>query len=178
MTFHEKLAALAALAAVLGIAIVARPSAGLWPATPRSANAPTAWLLVVALALIAVGVVSATLLRHVVQIAPLVLAAVIAAVRPRWAACVAAPLFVHWLLVMIAIWLFLLGVARIFTGTFSPAEVVLTIVIGGAALLGLLSCYRRRHDTPSFPAICGTALFAFLQFAAMWLSTQPVVAAR
>jgi hypothetical protein len=178
MTFQQRLAVLAALAAVLAIAIVARPPARLRQATPRSASATAAWLLVVALALIAVGIVSATLLRHVVQIAPLVLAAAIAAVRPRWAACIAAPLFAHWLLVMIAIWLFLLGVARIFTGTFSPAEVVLTIVIGGAALLGLVSCYRRRHDIPSFPAICGTAVFAFLQFAAMWLSTQPVVAAR
>ena len=176
MTFQEKLAIFAAIAAVLALPVLARPSTAREPAIPRSESATALWLLVVAGALIAVGIVSASLLRHVVQVAPLVLAAGIAAVRPRWAACIAAPLFAHWLIVMIAIWLFLLGVARIVTGAFTPAEIALSILIGTSAVLGLAASYQRRREVPSFRGTCAIAAFAALQFAAMWLSTQPFIA--
>jgi hypothetical protein len=174
MTFQQKLALLTAIAAGLAIACVAGPSRP-QPVTARFAGAPAFWLLVVASALIMVGVVSGTVLRHVVQIAPLVLGAAIIAIRPSWAACIAAPLFAFWLLVMGAIWLFLLGVSRFLTGTFIPAEIALTILIGAGAMLGLAAVYQRR-PVPMVGALCGIAALALLQFGAMWLSTLPLVA--
>jgi hypothetical protein len=95
-----------------------------------------------------------------------------------WGVSAAAPLFAFWLLVMGAIWLFLLGVARIVTGTFTTVEVGLTIIIGVASVLGLAAAYRRGSTIPLVPRLGTIAVFAALQFAAMWLSVQPFVARR
>ena len=95
-----------------------------------------------------------------------------------WGVSAAAPLFAFWFLVMCAIWLFLLGVARIFTGTFTVAEITLTVVIGVACLFGLGTASRRGPTIP-FGARLGTiAAFAVLQFAEMWLSVQPFITRR
>ncbi|MGH9372839.1 MAG: hypothetical protein ACRD15_15045 [Vicinamibacterales bacterium] len=134
-----------------------------------------AWLAVVAGALVVVGIVSQTLLRHVIQIVPLVVALGLLLRWPALGVTAAAPLLAFWFLIMCAIWLFLLGVARIFTGTFTAAEVTLTVVIGVGCLLGLGSAYRRGSTIPVAPRLGTAAAFAILQFAAMWLSVQPVV---
>jgi hypothetical protein len=133
---------------------------------------------VVAGALVAVGIVSDTLLRHVIQIAPLIVALGLLARHSAWGVSAAAPLFAFWLLIMGAIWLFLLGVARIFTGTFTVAEIALTVTIGVACLCGLGTASRRGPVIP-FGARLGTiAAFAILQSAAMWLSVQPFITSR
>ena len=133
---------------------------------------------VVSGALIAVGIVSQTLLRHVVQIVPLVAALGLLARRSAWGVSAATPLFTFWFLIMGAIWLFLLGVARIVSGTFTAAEVILTVIIGAASLLGLGAAYRRGTTLKVLPRLGLLAAFAVLQFAAMWRSTQPFVAGR
>src|SRR5262245_27720716 len=63
-------------------------------------------------ALLAVGVVSQTLQRHVIQIAPIVVALLLIAARSPYGAAAAAPLCTFWLGLMVNIWLFLLGVLR------------------------------------------------------------------
>jgi hypothetical protein len=136
------------------------------------------WLGVVAGALIVVGIVSQTPLRHIIQITPIVVALALLRRRPHVGLAAAAPLFAFWLLMMGAIWLFLLGVARIFTGRFTAAEIILTIVIGIAAFVGLAVSSRRGATLDAVPRLCTIAGFAFLQFAAMWLSVQPFVAQR
>jgi hypothetical protein len=133
---------------------------------------------VVSGALIAVGIVSQTLLRHVVQIVPLVAALGLLARRSAWGVSAATPLFTFWFLIMGAIWLFLLGVARIVSGTFTAAEVILTVIIGAASLLGLGAASRRGTTLKVLPRLGIIAAFAVLQFAAMWRSTQPFVAGR
>jgi hypothetical protein len=90
----------------------------------------------------------------------------------------AAPLFAFWLLTMSAIWLFLLGLARIFTGRFTPTEVALTIVIGAASALGLASTYRGSSRLSVATRLVTTIAFGLLQYAAMWASVQPYVARR
>jgi len=40
------------------------------------------------------------------------------------------------------IWLFLLGWVRVISGHFSPIEIVLTIIIGAASLVGLVVSLR------------------------------------
>src|SRR3954466_5563526 len=145
MTFQQKLMIITAVAAILAVAVLSRkPVSTSSPVrvTSESRGLVAAWLAIIAAALIVVGIVSQTLLRHFVQIAPLVVALSLLPRRSAWFISAAAPLFAFWLLIMTAIWLFLLGVARIVTGTFTPAEVTLTVIIGVASFLGLGTAYR------------------------------------
>lgn len=122
--------------------------------------------------LLLVGVVSNTLVRHIIQIAPIgiVLCAVLA--RAQWSPFAALALFVFWLAIMILIWLWLLGLASIVTGTFSAVEVVLTICIGLACLAGALAIVRNgRRDRWPVATAAFCVSFA-LQTAAMWWSLR------
>jgi len=142
-------------------------------ALPRSGGAVATWLAVVAGALLMVGFVSQTVLRHVIQIAPLVAAVGLVVRRSTIGVSAAAPLFAFWLLMMGAIWLFLLGLARIFTGTFTPIEVTLTIVIGAASVLGLRQAHHVSATRLRAGNVATVVVFAVLQLAAFWLSVQP-----
>jgi hypothetical protein len=143
-------------------------------ATRTFARPVSAWLAAIAGSLLIVGVVSGTLIRHVIQIAPLVLALLLVRRSPA-AASAAAPLFAFWLLVMLGIWSFFLGIARIFPGTFTPLEIALTIIIGIASLTGLVTTARSRSTIPMPARLALIAGFAVLQCVAMWTSMQPFV---
>jgi hypothetical protein len=135
-------------------------------------------LAVLTCALLLVGVVSGTLLRHAVQIVPpLVLIVVVVVWRPRsWpAAAMAIELF--WLVIMLFIWLYLAGVARILKGHFSSSEIALTIVIGAAAAGGIVIAFQSKKT--AWPVRFLAFLIAGLvQFGAMWLSVQPGISTR
>jgi len=126
--------------------------------------------------LVAVGFVSHTPLRHVIQISPAVLALAAAARRAPWARFAALPVCVFWLLIMVGIWLFLLGLARIITGHYSAAEVLLTILIGVSSLVGGGASLRSIVPTGWRGALAAGVGFALLQVGAMWLSLQPAFA--
>jgi hypothetical protein len=83
-------------------------------------------LVGVIIGLLAVGVVSGTPVRHIIQTLPAALALALVMQRIPWSAYAALPIFVFWLLIMGAIWLFLFDLARIVTGHFSSAEVAAT----------------------------------------------------
>jgi len=181
MGFQQKLLIITVLAALVGLAVVAPlPRAVPSPqrAKPRFGSSVETYLAVIAVALILVGVASGTVIRHMAQIVPLVLALALLFRRSVLGVVAAAPLFAFWLLVMGAIWLFLLGIARIFTGTFSPTEITLTCIIGLASVAGLAVAYRQRTSTAAAARLGTVIVFAVLQFGAMWLSVQPFVAGR
>ena len=75
----------------------------------------------------------------------------------KWAAL---PCIVFWLAIMVFIWLFLLGWARIVFGRFSPTEIAMTVVIGVAAIVGMAASARWRTSV-RWP----TAAATFLLFA-------------
>src|SRR5579885_451917 len=101
-------------------------------------------LVGISASLLTVGFVSTppTVWRHVIQIIPVVAAFVLVARGIRSWPFAAMPIFLVWLFLMVMIWLFLLGVKTPFSGTFSPAEVALTIIIAICCLLGLASAAR------------------------------------
>lgn len=76
-------------------------------------------LTTVLVALLLVGLVSGTILRHVVQVGPLLAAVLAVTLRPGWSRFAAMPVFAFWLFIMALIWLYLLGLARVVTGQFS-----------------------------------------------------------
>lgn len=181
MTFQQKLIAVAVLATLIALALVARPSlAASSPdrPQPRFGKSVGIYLGVIAIALGLVGVVSQTMIRHLVQIIPLILALALSARRSALSSVAAVPLFAFWFLIMGGIWLFLLGIARVFSGTFSPIEITLTLIIGAASVIGLVVAYRQGTSIPLTMRLGTIIVFAVLQFAAMWLSVQPFVATR
>ena len=79
---------------------------------------------------------------------------------------------------MIAIWLFLLGWARIVTGHFFPTEVAMTIVIGIASLAGLATIARWRTAMRPARAAALVVASAALQILAFRISLLPSIAQR
>jgi hypothetical protein len=126
--------------------------------------------------LLAVGLVSHTPLRHLIQVLPAV-AALVAAVRQSpWARFAALPVFALWLLIMVGIWLFLLGLARLITGHYSAVEVLLTILIGVSSLVGGGASVRSTVPAGWRRALAAGVGSALFQVGAMWLSLQPAFA--
>jgi hypothetical protein len=129
-----------------------------------------------ALAILAVGPASHEVVRHLIQAAPLMLACLIGARRPEVLRWMLAPFFLFWLLIAVLIWLFLLHVARILTGTFSPPEIALTVVMAVSAASGLAMFLNVRRRLPVVVGLGVFALALAAQFGAFALSIQPWVA--
>src|SRR5271168_4143262 len=90
----------------------------------------------VLMALYVVGAVSNGSLRHEVQTLPLWFPIVLGFRQSELSKWSAIPCLIFWLTIIILIWLFLLGWARIVTGHYSATEIAMTIVIGTASLIG------------------------------------------
>ena len=83
-----------------------------------------------------------------------------------------------WFALMFLAWLWMVFRIAIITGTFSPIEIVLTIIIGGGALAGLVFTLIERPRTSLAAGIGAFVVMAALQGAALWLSFQPYLAKR
>ena len=129
-------------------------------------------------ALLVVGAVSHGVIRHIVQTSPLWIGIALGLRQSPLAKWAVLPCFIFWLLIMVAIWLFLLGWARIITGTFSPTEVAMTLIVGLASLVGITSVVRTRAAAGAASAAALTVLVAILQVLALRLSLLPQIAHR
>jgi len=135
-------------------------------------------MLIVGVALLLVGVVSGTPVRHLIQVIPVSIAFALAARRSPWAPSAALAIFAFWLSIMTLIWLWLLGLASVVTGQFSPTEIGLTIAIGLGCGLGGIAALRWRANGRWAARIAVFLSFAVLQIGALWASLQPLVAGR
>ena len=96
-------------------------------------------LVGVALTLVLIGLVSGTPVRYMIQALPIALALRLLARSPgSLGAYAAVALFLHWMLAMVLIWLFLLGLSDFARGQYPPIEVVLTILVAFFCLVGIL----------------------------------------
>jgi hypothetical protein len=139
---------------------------------PRARTLLAVSLALLIAALLCVGVVSHTIVRHIVQAVPALIALVLVARRSPLATAASAPVCTFWLGVMLNIWLFILGIARIFSGTFSTVEIVLTIVIAAASAAGILAIVRSGTRLSVAARLSTAAAFGIAQFAAMVASFQ------
>jgi hypothetical protein len=135
-------------------------------------------LIVLALALLLVGVVSGTLLRHIVQIVPIVVALAVLARRPARGAYAALPIFAFWIFVPVMIWLFLLGVSRFASGHYTPIEVLSTVVMAGSSIVGVVKCVQLGRPLRAGGRLSMVLLFAVMQFSVMWVSFLGPIANR
>lgn len=129
--------------------------------------------LILILALYVVGIVSHGVIRHFVQTAPVWPAVWLGFRRSPWTKWAALSPLSIWLLLMINIWLLLLGLPHLLSGTFTPIEIALTIIIGVAALVGLATGLRIRTAISWAGAAGMLLLMAGLQALAIWVSFQP-----
>jgi hypothetical protein len=127
-------------------------------------------------ALYIVGFVSNGVLRHIVQTLPLWFLVVQGLRRREVAKWASLPCFTIWLALMIAIWLFLLGWAKLLSGHFSPLEIILTLVVGAASAIGLIVGFRCQTSLTWSRGLCTAALFAILQCVALRISFLPSIA--
>lgn len=130
------------------------------------------------LSLLLVGIVSGTVIRHVVQVVPAVMAGIAVLQRRSWQSMAALPILAFWLAIMILIWLYLLGVVRFFSGHFTTAEIGLTVVMGIACVAGLVSCVRKPRSLNWAAGLVALLIFGALQIGAMWVSFRPAIANR
>ena len=137
-----------------------------------------ACLAAVSLLLLVVGIVSGTLIRHMVQIVPVLAAAGIVLRRPSIGASISIPVLVFWISMMVLIWLFLLGWSDIAYGTYSPAEVILTFAIASCATLGLSPSFRLGQPVAAWRRTYLAVLAAAVQSGFMILSFQAPFASR
>ena len=132
-------------------------------------------LVGLALALLLVGVVSGTFLRHVVQILPIVAVVAMLTRRPTWGAYAALPIFTFWILIVVLIWLFLLGVSRIANGHYTPIEILLTILMAGFSVVGVVRSIPLGRSLAVSGRVLVVAVFTAVQVASMWVSfLQPI----
>jgi hypothetical protein len=132
-------------------------------------------LLLIA-SLYVVGVVSHGVLRHIVQTAPVWGAVVLGMRRSVWSKWAALPCFIVWLFLMSLIWLFLLGWARVISGTFSPIEIAMTLVVGACAVIGIVLALRMNTGVRSLGASAVFFGMLLLQIVALRISFLPGIA--
>ena len=137
-----------------------------------------ACLIGLAGALLIVGVVSGTLLRHVIQILPVGLAAAVLLRSPEWGAYASIPIFLFWIGIVGLIWLFLLGLSRIANGHYTPIEVVCTLMMAAFSVVGVVGGVLLGKPLRPRARIFAVMLFASLQLAAMWVSFLKPIANR
>lgn len=159
---------LASLLAGVALASLLRPET----TVARSRTLLAISLAVLIVAIMCVGVVSRTIVRHIVQAIPAVIALILVARVSPLATSASAPICTFWLGVMINIWLFILGIARIFSGTFSTVEIVLTIIIAAASAAGILAIVRSAVRLPTSTRLIAAAVFGIGQLLAMIASFQ------
>ena len=117
-------------------------------------------------------------MRHIVQVLPVVLVGVAAWRRSVWAPMAALSISLFWFLIMVAIWLFLLGIANITSGKFTLAEVMLTTCIGVGCVFGAVGALAQKPRPDLWTAGVAFVSAALVQVAAMWLSLQAPISVR
>ncbi len=144
----------------------------------RSALLISACLIGIILSLLLVGVVSSTLLRHVVQVIPLGVAFVAVAWRVNWGNYAALPLFIIWFVLMLLIWVYLLNIAQVISGRFTPTEIICTVAIGLCCVFGGVASLRPPRLLSRAASVLAFILFAAFQILAIWLSFRPSISHR
>ena len=131
-----------------------------------------------AVALLLVGLVSGTVLRHIVQIVPILAVLALLRRRPDWGAYAAISIFLFWTLVVVLIWLFLLGFSRIANGHYTPIEIVSTFLMMACSLVGVVKCVQLGRTLSAAGRILALVLFAGMQVVVMWVSFLRPIANR
>lgn len=120
--------------------------------------------------LLLVGLLSGTLIRHIVQVLPAIGAFLLLQRHAPRGASAAMPVFLFWTSIMILIWLYLLGMSSFAAGHYTTAEIILTGAIAVCSLVGIVFCRRTGKVLSLGERMSLFGLFVILQLGAMWIS--------
>jgi hypothetical protein len=127
-------------------------------------------------ALYVVGIESHGVLRHVVQTLPVWPTVILGFRHSAWSKWTGLPCFVVWLSLMTLIWLFLLGWSHLLSGTFTPIEIAMTLVVGFCSVAGILLALRLKTVVRTVGAVVVSLGMLILQCGAVWISFLPAIA--
>ena len=122
-----------------------------------------------------VGIESHGIIRHIVQTAPLWIGVWLGwkdSQLTKWALL---PCLVLWLVLMVNIWFLLLGLPHFLSGDFTPIEIVLTVIIGIACIIGITRGISERTSVPASRAAAVTAAVLIIQLLCLRISFLPSV---
>src|SRR5215831_6795428 len=131
----------------------------------------SAFLLIVALYV--VGIVSHGILRHIVQTLPVWPTVILGLRSSQWSKWTGLPCFFLWLILMVNIWLLLAGLPHLLSGTFSPIEIAMTIVVGASSLVGIATGIRMRSGARILGVVAVFLFLLVLQVVALRISFLP-----
>jgi hypothetical protein len=135
-------------------------------------------LTIIAALVLGVGLATNLVLRHVVQTIPLWVGVILGFRHSRATAWATMPLFLAWLILMALIWSFLLGISHVLSGHFSPIEIVMTVIVGIAALAGIGSFFRFRSSLSPLTAGLIFVLMTVFQVVCLRVSFLPAIEHR
>lgn len=135
-------------------------------------------LAIIAALVLGVGIGSHLVLRHVVQTFPLWVAVTLGLKRSRAAGWAGLPVFLFWLVLMAAIWLYLLGVSNMLSGHFTQLEIAMTVVVGMASAAGIVAFFRLKSYLSGWYLASIFILLATVQLVCFRLSFLPAIAHR
>src|SRR5690349_8065290 len=115
-------------------------------------------------ALLVIGLVAHEVGRHLLQATPAIICLLAAAFGVRAVKWAAAAVYAFWALVSALIWLFLLHIANVAHGHYSPAEIAMTFVLAGAGLFGVASSWRQSSGVGAMARIAIFVVFLAAQF--------------
>jgi hypothetical protein len=142
----------------------------------RAVGLAFAALVTILSLVLGVGLVSSGVLRHLVQTVPSWLTVYLGFRRWTLAKWTALPVCVFWFVLMIFIWLYLFGWARIVSGHFTGIEIAMTIIVAVASAFAFVQALRMKSGLSWWAALLTTAATLFLQLVAFRLSQLPGIA--
>jgi len=125
-----------------------------------------------------VGFPAGLVLCYVVQTLPLWIGIVLGIRRARLTGWIGLPLFLFWLTLMVFIWLYVLGIASIISGHFSPFEIAMTIIVGAASVTGIAIFTRLKSSLSPAMAVTAFVVTAVVQYTCFRISFLPAIAHR
>jgi hypothetical protein len=122
-----------------------------------------------------VGVVVDDLFRQVVQTVPLWIAVVLGFRQSGLTKWAALPCLIFWFVIVGAIWLYVLGLARFVHGSYSTPEIAMTIVVGLAGITGIGRALGVTSEVPTMHALGVFIGNAGLQLLVFQMSAWPAM---
>lgn len=135
-------------------------------------------LAIIAALVLGVGISSHLVLRHIVQTLPLWVVVTLGLRRSRAAGWAGLPAFLFWLVLMAAIWLYLLGLSNMLSGQFTQLEIAMTVVVGIASGVGIVAFIRFKSDLSRWGMASIFIVLAAIQVLCFRLSFLPTIAHR
>ena len=131
--------------------------------------------IAVIVSLYLVGIESHGIIRHIVQTAPLWIGVWLGwrnSELTKWALL---PCFTLWLVLMANIWFLLLGLPHFLSGDFTPIEILLTVIIGVACIVGVVRGIGEGTSVTASRAFAATTVLLILQLVCLRVSFLPRV---